>query len=363
MRSAASSWFSHPGARAWQRAWLPTDARRFHASLARYAPTPLHDVDALATELGVGRVLVKDESSRLGLPAFKILGASWAIARLLDGTGASTLEALRAGAVHGPMLVAATDGNHGRAVAHMAALLRVQARIFVPSVMAQSTLDAIAGEGATVERVDGDYDVAVARAASFVKAQPDARLVQDTAWRGYEQVPGWVVEGYRTICLELDEQLNDFDAAADLVVVPVGVGSLLQAVIAHYRSGGAAPAILGVEPANAACVLASLEHGEPTAVATRPTVMTGLYCGTMSAAAWPYARDGLDAAVAVSDADARRAAADLAALGISSGPSGAATLAGARAALRAGDRRDTLHIGPNSVLVLLSTEAAGQVTA
>lgn len=342
-----------------------TDARGFHASFAGYAPTPLHDVPALAAELGLGKVLVKDESARLGLPAFKILGASWAIARLL-GTDEPTFQALRANAPRAVTLVTATDGNHGRAVAHMAALLGLEARIFVPAAIAQPALDAIAAEGATVERVEGDYDEAVTRAAAFAEEQPAAQLVQDAAWPGYERVPGWIVEGYRTICLELDEQLAALGATVDLVVVPVGVGSLLQAVIGHYRSGATAPAILGVEPATAACVLASLRSGEPTSVATQPTVMTGLYCGTISSAAWPYIRDGLDAAVSVSDAEALRAVDDLAALGISSGPSGAATLAGARAALTgtgARGRRAALGIGQESTVVLLSTEAACQVSA
>ena len=86
--------------------------------------------------------------------------------------------------------------------------------------------------------------------------------------------------------------------------------------------------------------------------------MAGLNCGTISMAAWPYVRDGLDTAVTVSDDDARRAVTELAALGISSGPSGAASLAGVRAALSSNERREALRIGPESVVVLLNTEAA-----
>lgn len=348
--------FARPEARAWRRAWPSTAARQFHASFAEYEPTPLREVSELAGEFGVAQVLVKDESSRLGLPAFKILGASWAVARLLSATETPTLDDLRV-AAPSLTLVTATDGNHGRAVAHMARLLGLEARIFVPAVIARPTFEAIAGEGATVERVDGDYDGAVARAADYANADPSARLVQDTAWPGYEQVPGWIVEGYRTILLEIDEQLAATGVSApDLIAVPVGVGSLLQAVIAHYRAGDAGPSILSVEPDTAACVMASLRSGESTSVATDATVMAGLNCGTISAAAWPYVCDGLDAAVTVSDADALRAAADLAALRISSGPSGAASLAGVRAAL--GQGGEPLGIGRHAVVVLLSTEAA-----
>src|SRR5690625_7932103 len=62
---------------------LPGAARDFHASLPGYAPTPLVEAPELAAELGVAAVWVKDESARLGIAAFKILGASWAGARLV----------------------------------------------------------------------------------------------------------------------------------------------------------------------------------------------------------------------------------------------------------------------------------------
>jgi diaminopropionate ammonia-lyase len=89
--------------------------------------------------------------------------------------------------------------------------------------------------------------------------------------------------------------------------------------------------------------------------------MAGLNCGSISSAAWPYLSAGLDAAVAIPDDAARRAAADLAALGISSGPSGASSLAGTRATLTGPGspaRRAELAVDPASVIVLLSTEAA-----
>jgi diaminopropionate ammonia-lyase len=295
----------------------------------------------LATELGVGRVLVKDESSRLGLPAFKVLGASWACRQVLQRHP-------------GAMLVAATDGNHGRAVARMAAHFGVEATVFVPVVMLPGTAARIADEGATVVRVDGGYDDAVRHAAAFAGEQPGRALVQDTAWAGYEQVPAWIVQGYQTLLDEVDTQLG---GAPDLVAVPVGVGSLAEAVVRHYRRPGAAhPSVLSVEPDTAACLLASLTAARATTVATAATVMAGLNCGTVSSSAWPALRAGCDAAVAVSDEEALCAVADLGRLGVSSGASGAATLAGARAALTEPGRRAALGIDDDAVVVLLSTE-------
>jgi diaminopropionate ammonia-lyase len=339
-----STWYSSVRARDWTAPAVSVAALEFHRSLPGYAPTPLVDVPALAADLGVGRVLVKDESSRLGLPAFKVLGASWACQQVQARTP-------------GADLVAATDGNHGRAVARMAAHFGVGATVFVPAVMLPETAERIAGEGATVVRVDGDYDEAVRRAAACADAGPGRALVQDTAWEGYTQVPAEIVEGYSTLLHEVDDQLAEQGVAADLVAVPVGVGSLAEAVVRHYRQPeGPRPRLLSVEPTTAACVLASLHAGRPVTVPTQATVMAGLNCGSVSATAWPVLLAGLDAAVAVTDAAALRAVDDLSALGVSSGPCGAATLAGLRAALSEAERRAALRLPADGVLVLLSTE-------
>ncbi|MDT0447525.1 diaminopropionate ammonia-lyase [Streptomyces hesseae] len=352
--SRTPSWFVRPAARSWTCEPAPADAWDFHASLPGYAPTPLIELPALAVELGVGRVFVKDESSRLGLPAFKALGASWAVRRVLA-------ERKAEGAAGPVTLVTATDGNHGRAVARMSRLLGRRAHVFVAHGVHPEAVAAIESEGAEVTRVSGTYDEAVRRAAGAAAA-PDAVLVQDTAWPGYERIPAWIVEGYATLCAEIDTQLALARAGAPgLVAVPVGVGSLAQAVVTHYRSrrDGRAPALLAVEPEAAACLAASLAAGRPVTVATGGTTMAGLNCGTVSHLAWPVLRDGLDAAVTVTDAGSARAAADLASLGVPSGPCGAASLAGVRAALTGADadaRRAALGLGPASVLVLLSTE-------
>ncbi|WAP59973.1 diaminopropionate ammonia-lyase [Streptomyces sp. S465] len=351
----ALPWSVRPGARTWRCAPAPAEVRDFHAALPGYTPTPLTELPPLAAELRVGRVFVKDESCRLGLPAFKALGASWAVHRALAERATSGEP--------GPVtLVTATDGNHGRAVARMARLFGQRAHVFVPRGVHRRAVAAIAAEGARVTEVPGPYDEAV-RLAAEAAAGPAAVLVQDTAWPGYERIPGWIVEGYSTLCAETDEQLAAEGAARgpDLVSVPVGVGSLAQAVVTHYRSrpSGRTPALLSVEPRAAACVLESLTLGAPVSVTTGDTAMAGLNCGTPSSIAWPYLRGGLDAAVAVSDPDSARAAARLAALGVASGPCGAAALAGVRAALTgggAGERRAALGLGPSSVVVLLSTE-------
>ena len=190
--------------------------------------------------------------------------------------------------------------------------------------------------------------------------------MQDAGWPGYEEVPGWIVDGYSTLFAEVDEQLADGRGgrARDLVVaIPAGVGSLAQAAVTHYRSRPVSglTSLLTVEPGSAACILASLVRGELGTVATGETIMSGLNCGTPSRLAWPYLRDGLDAAVAVANYEAAVAARDLAGYGIPAGPCGGAALAGVRAALTgegAQERRAALALDADATVVLLSTEGS-----
>ena len=330
----------------------PPDAavRDFHRSLRGYAVTDLRELPELATELGVGRVFAKFEADRFGLPAFKGLGASWAIHRALAG-----------GADPGAPVVSATDGNHGRAVAHFASLAGHPAVIVIPRGVSDVAIDAIRDEGAEVRLIDGDYDAAVRTAADYASAA-GGLLVQDTAWDGYEQVPAWIVEGYESLFQEIDEQLAAAGVAApDLVVVPAGVGSVTQAAVAHYRAPGLTrrTALLNVEPTSAPCVLASLATGARVSVDTTHTIMAGLNCNSVSTIAWPLLQRGLDAAIAVSDEADRLAMHDFAALDVDAGSCGAACLAGARGALAGPDapaRRAHLGIDETSVIVLLVTE-------
>jgi len=313
----------------------------------------------------VGRVFVKDESARMGLAAFKVLGASWAVHQVLSRRDAA-----------GPVtLMAATDGNHGRALAWMARLLGQRSHVFVPTGVHPTAVAAIAAEGAQVTEITGTYDDAV-RIAVKAAREPDAELVQDAGWPGYEEVPGWIVDGYSTLFAEVDEQLAAAGAVRvtgtagaagaagpALVAIPAGVGSLAQAAVIHYRSrpGSEAPSLLTVEPGSAAGVLASLVRGELGTVATGETIMSGLNCGTPSRLAWPYLRDGLDAAVAVANSEAAVAARDLAGYGIPAGPCGGAALAGVRAALTgegAPGRRAALAVDADATVVLLSTEGS-----
>jgi diaminopropionate ammonia-lyase len=312
------------------------DAAAFLATLEGYRPTPLRELPAVAAELGVGAVALKDESQRLGLPAFKVLGASWAVERALrERPDAKTL-------------VAASAGNHGRAVAHVAAWRGMGCRIFLPARAAPARREAIAAEGAEVIVMDRGYEDAVARAAAE-GARPDVIALADVGSSG---PASWVIDGYATLFAEVAEQ-----GAFDVVLVPVGVGSLAAAA-ARFAARNAAK-VIGVEPATAACLTASLAAGRPTPVLTPGTSMAGLDCAEISEAAWPALRDGIHGMLTVADPEVHAAMRELAAAGLAIGDCGAAPLAALRALAtepQASALRDTVALGPDTRVLLIATE-------
>lgn len=339
----------------------------FHKRLPGYAQTPLRSVPELADRIGIGTVLIKDESERLGLPAFKMLGASWASYRsILAHTGIdpeawSTLEELVALIdPHLPLTLAtATDGNHGRAVARIAGMLGLSARIWVPSGTADARITAIESEGATVTVVDGTYDDAVSTAS--LVADGSTLVVSDTSWPGYETVPQWVIDGYTTMLSEIDEQTASQGLPdPTTIVAPMGVGALGAAIVRHYAGCDPRPVIVGAEPTNAACVMAAFEADEVVTIpGPHDTIMVGMSCGTASSVALPTIRAGLRATVSFDDEWAEEAMRILAHEGIVAGETGAATFATLLALVdRRPDLRETLNLTADDVALVIVTEGA-----
>ncbi|WP_228760002.1 diaminopropionate ammonia-lyase [Pseudactinotalea sp. HY158] len=346
----------------------PGRPRDFHSRLPDYRPSNLVELPTVAAKLGIAEAWVKDESARMGLPSFKVLGASWATYRALEEAAGGTFDGWRSTDELARMvqertkvrrLSAATDGNHGRAVARMATWLGMTSDIFVPLGTVDARIRAIESEGATVTVVDGSYDQAVARAAE--EAGEDCFVISDTSWEGYRDIPGWVIDGYSSIFDEAEEQFaqsgRDYP---DAVVVQIGVGALAAAVVRYHRGpGGPGSKILGVEPESAACVLASVRGGEMTSVpGPHPSIIAGLNCDSPSVIAWPHLSTGIDAYVAISDDDARQAMRDLAAEGIVSGETGAAGLAGLTVAASIDEIVETLALDHSSRVLIISTEGA-----
>lgn len=339
------------------------EIRAFHRSLPHYSPTPLVSLPQIAKELGISHFLLKNESSRLGLPAFKILGASWATAKAVSkrfnipisgkDIDQSLIQRLAGAAKAADLtLYAATDGNHGRAVARMAKYLSIKARIYVPLMVDEETIVKISSEGAKVEVWQGDYDQTVIATKAAAAKHPDGKglLISDTALEIEEETPQWMIDGYQTLFEEIDEQIKHVtDKSITHVLTPLGVGSLCSATCKHYGRGGGVekPGVVTVEPVAAACFKTSLEAGKPVSIETSYTICTGMCCGTVSVTAWPIMKDGVSMAIALEDTQVEKALLDLRKYGVNAGPCGAATTAGAR---------QLPNLSPESVVVVLCTE-------
>lgn len=350
--------YSHHPSGSISRTADPQAVLAYHRTMPGYSPTPLVDVPEIAERLGVAKAWVKDESNRLGMPAFKILGASWAIYQALrtrlgiDQEPGTDLADLRARLAGGPALtlVAATDGNHGRAVARVASMLGLKAHILVPQDMVRARIAALEQEGARVTVVPGTYDEAVARSAQL---EDDTHIViSDTSWDGYRQVPDWVIDGYSTIAQEIRNQLHSLgEALPTVLAVQVGVGSFAASIARGF--GGPDVTIVSVEPTKAACAQASAEAGELQHLDGQlDSSMAGLNCGTPSAVAWPDLVAGVKYFVSVDDSDTEEAMRTLAAAGVVSGESGAAGLAGLLAF------SNDLSLTPADRVLVVSTEGA-----
>ncbi|HSE50820.1 MAG TPA: diaminopropionate ammonia-lyase [Gemmatimonadales bacterium] len=329
----------------------------FHRGLAGYAETPLHVLPGLAGILGIGRLMVKDESQRFGLEAFKALGASWAVQRIREGRT-------------GPMTVTtATAGNHGRAVAWAARRLGCEAVVFIPAHAAPARIEKIRAEGARVELVHGTYDDAVARAEDAGRRQ-GWQVVADIGYPGYLEIPKWIAEGYATLFEEIGEQLaRDGTGGPDLVLIQAGVGSLLHAAVDHFRGLSPQPELVAVEPwqSDPHFVSAGSPGGEPTvSPGAQDSIMAGLNCGEVSLSAWPTNRRGVNMFLVIEDRHAAEAMRRLARPvagdpAIVAGESGAAGLGGLLALLTEPalePARQHLRLGPASRVLVVNTEGA-----
>lgn len=334
------------------------DVRAFYARLPDAHPTPLRRLRGLAAQLGVGELLIKDESARFGLPAFKIVGARYAVGALAARRGRTLRH-----------LACATAGNHGRAVARAAADLGLEAHVYVPFGTSAARIEALRSEGAHVVITSAAYDDTVRLMADDAE-KSGWTIVSDTAWQGYEEIPRWIMAGYTRI---LDEAATEWGAAPpDIVIAQVGVGSLAGALAGWLVAtfGERRPLLVTVEPSGSACLLESLRAGRLTPLAScAPTEMVGLRCAEVSPVAWPALEGVVDAAIAVGDGLATEAQDRLAhpVAGdavIQAGPSGAAGVAGLMALTRdpgLAELRRTLNLSPATRVLAIVTEGPTQL--
>jgi diaminopropionate ammonia-lyase len=353
-----------------------TDIFNLHRSIPEYKPTPLVSLPNLARSLGIKRIYVKDESYRFGLKAFKALGSTYAIYRLVKDhlTNQNGPEVTIDNFYNNNFLIpnefkfcTATDGNHGRAVAWAARKLRQKAIIYMPGNSVKSRIDNIKSEGAEVVVVDGSYDDAVNQAAIDANIY-GWQIVSDTSWPGYEKIPQYIMAGYLTMFREIHQELEK-SIVIDALFIQGGVGALAASASWFYNKeySISTPKLISVEPTEAACLLASIKSKDGLPISLnniQDSIMAGLNCGTPSPVAWPFIKAGFDMFMSVSDqfcvdamqryynptGDDRR---------IISGESGAAGLAGLIALFDSGSNRtirNKLNLGEKSTILLINTE-------
>lgn len=289
--------------------------RSFHREIPGYKISPLKNLSNLAEMFQLGGIWVKDESSRLNLNSFKVLGGSYAIYRFLKK---------KAGLINGELsykqlispefrkktghitFATATDGNHGRGVAWAADKLGHKSVIYVHEETSQPRIDAIRSYGAEVKIINGTYDDAVDQ-INMDAQQNNWEIISDTSWPGYQEIPTWIMQGYTTMISEIQEQF----AAQGLIspthiFVQAGVGALAASMIGHYKSllGGKAPISIVVEPDKASCLFVSMDKndGKPHNFPGKlDTIMAGLACGDPSPIAWQILSEAVDCFISVPD--------------------------------------------------------------
>jgi len=352
--------------------------RDFHKSFPQYAVTPLAALDNLANELGVGGIYIKDESHRFGLNSFKALGATFALASFIAETVGRPVWELDYEALTSPEVsrelgdftfYATTDGNHGRAVAWAAARIGQKSVIYMPKGCPQIRLDNIKREGAEAYITESNYDDTIRFTAELAANTPQAVIVQDTAWQGYEDIPGWIMQGYGVLALEACQQLDELSIKPTHMLVQAGVGAFAGAalgLVSNYY-GNRTPITFVVEPTVADCHLRSALKANGSIVnvdGDMNTIMAGLACGEPNILSWDILRNKSSFFVSIEDEAAARGMRVLGAPlrgdpRVISGESGASSMGFLMELLTSGELaelRDKAGIDKSSRILLFSTE-------
>ncbi|WP_025820478.1 diaminopropionate ammonia-lyase [Shewanella marina] len=268
--------------------------RQFHQQIAGYQATPLVSLPQLAKHLGVKAILVKDESHRFGLNAFKVLGGSYALGQLLAqhlNLDISEIDLKTvAEKLEKPMVFAtATAGNHGTGVAWAAREMGQKAVVYMPKGSSQASVNRIQGLGAECIVTDVNYDDTV-RIANETATANGWMLVQDTAWPGYEQIPTWISQGYMTMAVEAAEQMQALEIQPTHLMLQAGVGAMAGGILGYFADKYGTDALTTIisEPSAADCIYRSGEKGEMVAVTgALNSIMAGLACGEPNPVTWP----------------------------------------------------------------------------
>jgi len=298
--------------------------------------TPMYDAPALADEVGVARVWVKDEGRE-------------PTASLKDR--ASAMAVVKAQERGADVVTTASTGNAAAALSGISASVGQRNVIFVPASAPQAKIAQLLAYGSTVALVDGNYGDAF-----------DLCMDASAEYGWYNRNTGYnpfMTEGKKTAGLEI---LEDLDwQAPDAIFVSVGDGSIIGGVHKAMKDASALgwidqmPRIFGIQSAGSDYLVQAFESGED--VLTKPPIAADTLADSISA---DLPRDRIKAMAAVtetggaylrvSDDEILAAVPTLArGSGVFAEPAGAAPYAGLVAAVERG------LIGTGDRVVLLAT--------
>lgn len=236
--------------------------------------TPLLRMEALDGYLGCQVYVKLENMQKIG--AFKFRGAMNKIQTLTE-------EELARG------IVAASSGNHGKALAYGAKMKGAKATIIMPYTAPKMKVEAIKGLGADVVLCDAAERFEVA-----------AKVCEE---QGSTMVPPYddyeVMAGQGTLGLEIMEQCPD----VDMVVVPASGGGLLGGVSTAVKGVAEHVKVYGAEPSVLPRYSVSLEKGEPTMVPMpeQKSAADALVSNRPGLKCFPVVRDHVDGFAAVDD--------------------------------------------------------------
>ncbi len=240
-------------------------------------------------------------------------------------------------------IVTGSSGNHGIALARLAAPLGVQVTVVMAAGASAAKAALIRALGGRIVSVPGGV------------AERDRRARELAGETGAALVPSsdheLVVAGQGTVGAEVLAEVPDVET----LYVPTGGGGLLAGVC--LAAHGHRVRVVGVEPAATPRYARSLAAGHPVRLPPSDTVADGLRAQQPGTVTFPLVRDRVDDLIAVSDAEILAAAAFLRRLGIEAEPTGAVALAGALRAGRGTGRAVAIVSGGNSTAALTAAAA------
>ena len=188
-------------------------------------------------------------------------------------------------------LITASAGNHAQGVAYAAKLAGVKATVVMPTTTPLMKVNRTKSYGADVV-LEGDV---------FDEACDHAYKLADEF--GYTFVHPFddldVATGQGTIAMEIIKELP----TVDYILVPIGGGGLCTGVSTLAKLLNPKIKVIGVEPAGANCMQASLKEGKVVGLPQVNTIADGTAVKRPGEKLFPYIQENVDGIITIEDSE------------------------------------------------------------